>query len=68
MIEALHISDVISHDDPMGSPVVALRHCSEPLLTCCVPYLKLRLVDASVKGGEREGRKGGERGGGVEGG
>ena len=40
VVEALSIGDIINDDDAIGVAVVAVRYCSEPLLTRCVPLSK----------------------------
>ena len=39
---------IVSQDDPHGSFVVSLSDCSESLLSCCVPNLKLYLLGIDV--------------------
>ena len=40
--EGVWSRDVVHEYDPVRSSVVGRRQCSEPLLSCCVPYRQLQ--------------------------
>ena len=46
--EALSISSVINNEDSMSSLEVGLDDTLKPLLSCCVPYLKLASLGSNL--------------------